>query len=56
MGVWVERKEVGRNRCGRLRSVKRGIEKEAGNREGPVRRVLRENFHYDEGTAKNEEN
>ena len=46
MGVLQGKKGIGRNRCGHLRGVKRGMEKEAGNREGPVRRVLIEKFHY----------
>ena len=39
-------KGIGRNRSGCLHDVKRGMEKEAGNKEGPVRRVLIEKIHY----------
>ena len=46
MGILHGGKGIGRNRCGSLRGVKRGKGKEAGKREGQVRRVLIGKFYY----------
>ena len=46
MGVLRGEKGISRNRCGSLRGVTRGKGKEAGKREGQVRRVLIGKFYY----------
>ena len=47
MGLLRGKKSISRNCCGSLRGVKRGVGKEAGKREGQVRRVLIEKFRYE---------